>query len=189
MKPYSLDLRQRIIDSHTKGEGSIRQLAKRYKVSPDCVRRLLKRYRETNSVAPLPSGGQKPPLLTAKHREQLLALVEAEPDATLVQLAARLEAQTQLTVSPRTISRALQQLNITRKKKVSNRVRLTPRRFNINVESTGMSSVRASLKIWSSLMRPGSMARCWPYMLAHSGDNGLMTSNRLRGRIFRSLER
>jgi len=44
MKPYSLDLRQRIIDSYTNGEGSIRQLAVRYKLGPDCVRRLLKRY-------------------------------------------------------------------------------------------------------------------------------------------------
>ncbi|MEB3231361.1 MAG: hypothetical protein VKJ64_10155 [Leptolyngbyaceae bacterium] len=30
MKPYSLDLRQRIIDSYTNGEGSIRQLAVRH---------------------------------------------------------------------------------------------------------------------------------------------------------------
>ncbi|NEQ96083.1 MAG: transposase [Cyanothece sp. SIO2G6] len=189
MKPYSLDLRQRIIDSYTNGEGSIRQLAVRYKVSPDCVRRLLKRYRETNSIAPLPSGGHKPPLLTPSHREQLLALVEADHDATLVQLAARLEEQTQVKASPRTIGRALQQLNITRKKKVSNRVKLTPRPSNANGGSTGTSFVRASLKIWYSSMRRGLMSRWWPCMLVHYGDNGPMTSNPQRGKTFLLLGR
>ena len=55
MKSYSLDLRQRIVDAYRAGEGSIRQLAKRFKVSPDCVRRLLKRVRETGSIHPLPN--------------------------------------------------------------------------------------------------------------------------------------
>ena len=50
MKPHSLDLRQRIVESYEAGEGSIRQLAKRYKVGPDAVCRLLKRYRETGSL-------------------------------------------------------------------------------------------------------------------------------------------
>ena len=42
MKPYSLDLRQKIVESYKNQEGSIRHLAKRFKVSPDCVRRLVK---------------------------------------------------------------------------------------------------------------------------------------------------
>ena len=117
MKPYSLDLRQRIIESYTQGEGSIRQLAARYKVGRDCVRRLIKRYRETDSVAPHPSGGHKLASLTPTHRERLRALVADDNDATLVQLAQRLEEATQLKVSASTISRALSQLDITRKKK------------------------------------------------------------------------
>ena len=67
MKPYSIGLRQRIVDSYTHNEGSIRQLAQHYKVGHACVRRLLKRYRETGSVEPLPSGGSKPPKLTSVH--------------------------------------------------------------------------------------------------------------------------
>ena len=117
MKPYSVDLRQRIVDSYTHNEGSIRQLAQRYKVGRDCVRRLLKQYRETGSVEPSPSGGCKPPKLTNPHREQLRQLVEADNDATLVQLAQRLEQATQVRVSPSTISRTLSQMSITRKKK------------------------------------------------------------------------
>ena len=37
MKPYSLDLCQRIVESYTRHEGSIRRLAQRYKVGRDCV--------------------------------------------------------------------------------------------------------------------------------------------------------
>ncbi|MEM9218319.1 MAG: IS630 family transposase [Cyanobacteria bacterium P01_F01_bin.150] len=110
-------MRQRIVDAYRAGEGSIRQLAKRFKVSPDCVRRLLKRVRETGSIHPLPRGGNTPAKLTPAHLEVLQTLVEDDNDATLAQLAQRLEQTTQLKVSSSTISRDLSQLNITRKKK------------------------------------------------------------------------
>ncbi len=117
MKPYSIDLRQRIVDSYTAGEGSIRQLAKRYKVGPDCVRRLLKRHRETGSVKPFPQGGNPQPKLSSSHLEVLKTLVDEDNDATLAQLAQRLEQRTEIKVSPSTISRGLGHLEITRKKK------------------------------------------------------------------------
>lgn len=50
MNSYSLDLRQKIVDCYENNEGSIRQLAKRFKVSPDCVRRLLKRFYEEGTM-------------------------------------------------------------------------------------------------------------------------------------------
>lgn len=117
MKPHSIDLRQRIVESYEADEGSIRQLAKRYKVGPDAVCRLLKRYRETGSVNPLPQGGSKPRKLTSSHLDALKVLVEEDNDATLAQLAQRLEQRTQLKVSTSTISRGLSRLEITRKKK------------------------------------------------------------------------
>lgn len=42
MRPYSCDLRQKIVSLYNQGEGSIRQLAHRFAVSPDFVQRLLK---------------------------------------------------------------------------------------------------------------------------------------------------
>ena len=47
MKPYSLDLRQKIVDSYENQEGSMVAIAKRFKVSKDCVRRLIKRLQKT----------------------------------------------------------------------------------------------------------------------------------------------
>lgn len=52
MKPYSLDLRRRIVDTYTAGGISQHQLADRFCVNLSFVSRLLKRYRTTNSLAP-----------------------------------------------------------------------------------------------------------------------------------------
>lgn len=116
MRPYSSDLRQRIVDLYQQGKGSIRKLAERFEVSPDFVRRLLKTYRATGSIAPKPHAGGAKPTLTATEHQVLLDLLEADNDATLKQLAQRLGAQTGVRVSGSTISRTLTKLNITRKK-------------------------------------------------------------------------
>jgi transposase len=57
MKPYSTDLRTRIVQAYENREGAMRQLATTFRVSVSCVRRLLKHYRETGRVVPKPHGG------------------------------------------------------------------------------------------------------------------------------------
>ena len=116
MKPYSLDLRQKIVVAYENQEGSIRQLAKRFKVSPDCVRRLLKRYQTEGTIEPKLYQGGNQPLLQSQHLEVLTTLVDEDNDATLPQLAQRLEAKTKLKVSSSTISRGIKKINLTRKK-------------------------------------------------------------------------
>ena len=117
MRPHSADLRQRIVTLYEQGEGSIRQLAQRFQVSPDSVRLLLKQYRATGSIAPNPDTGGPHPTLQATHHEVLRELVETDNDATLVQLAERLGERTGVYVSGSTLSRTLSKLNMTRKKK------------------------------------------------------------------------
>jgi transposase len=119
MKPYSLDLRQKMVDSYSDGEGSIRTIAERFRVSADCVRRLLKQNREDGTIAAKAHGGGPQAKLTPRELEVLQTLVGEDNDATLKQLAQRLAQHTQVKVSTTTISRALSKLNITRKKKVS----------------------------------------------------------------------
>ncbi|PNJ91652.1 helix-turn-helix domain-containing protein, partial [Cylindrospermopsis raciborskii] len=51
-KPYSIDLRNRVIVAWVAQEGSQRQLAERFKVSLSFVRNLVRRYRETGQVEP-----------------------------------------------------------------------------------------------------------------------------------------
>ncbi|MFM7526968.1 MAG: transposase [Nodosilinea sp.] len=117
MRPHSADLRRRIVTLYERGEGSIRQLAKRFQVSPDSVRCLIKQYRASGSISPKPYTGGPQPMLQATHHEVLRELIETDNDATLAQLAQRLAIRTGTHVSSSTISRTLSKLGITRKKK------------------------------------------------------------------------
>jgi transposase len=117
MKPYSTDLRLKIIEVKHKTNESISQLADRFGVSYSFVSRLLKRYEVTTSVEPNPHGGGKPPLLNSQQIDILSQLVEEDNDATLQQLSVRLTEKTGIKVSIPTICRLLQRLELTRKKK------------------------------------------------------------------------
>jgi transposase len=121
MQPYSRDLRLRVVQAYEHREGSMRQLAGRFRLSLSCVRDLLSRFRATGDVAPKPPGGGAPAKLDARGRDALKTLVHATPDATLQELRTRLAATQQVLVSPATISRALTNLGLPRKKNLSRR--------------------------------------------------------------------
>jgi transposase len=119
MKPSSTDLRTRVVQAYEHREGAMRQLATTFRVSLSFVRRLLKHYRETGSVAPKPHGGGAPAKVDGSGLEVVQTLVQAAPDATLRELCQRFEEQSQLSISVATMSRVLAQLRLTRKKNFS----------------------------------------------------------------------
>jgi transposase len=114
MAPYSHDLRQRVLDAVERGEGSIRQIARRFVVSLSFVVRLLQIHRRTGSIAPKPHRGGHPPALGPEELERLRELVRQQPDATLEELRQRLGVP----CSTAAICRALDKLGLPRKKKV-----------------------------------------------------------------------
>jgi transposase len=114
MQPISKDLRTRIIEAIDQHEGSIRQIASRFRVSMSFVVRLLRRRRGTGGFEPKPHGGGRLPALNPAQLEQLRELVRQQPDATLEELRNRLDVDCSLAA----IWRALKELGITRKKKV-----------------------------------------------------------------------
>jgi transposase len=114
MTPYSQDLRQRVLDTIQRGEGSVRQIARRFLVSVSFVTRLLQLHRTTGSVEPRPHGGGNPAVLGPDDLERLRELIRQQPDATLEECRQRLGVSCSLM----TISRALRQLGLPRKKKV-----------------------------------------------------------------------
>ena len=83
MPIYSQDLRQRVIDTVERGEGSLRQIARRFLVSLSFVTRLMRHHRETGPVDPKPHGGGRPPALGPADLERLRRLERDQPDATL----------------------------------------------------------------------------------------------------------
>ena len=114
MTPYSQDLRQRVLDTIPRGDGSVRQIARRFLVSVSFVTRLLQLHRSTGSLEPRPHGGGNPAVLTPEDLEALRELIRQQPDVTLEECRQRLS----LSCSTMTISRALSKLGLPRKKKV-----------------------------------------------------------------------
>jgi transposase len=118
-RAYSSDLRSRIVNTYEQGETSIRKVAKQFQVSKNFVVELLKLWKSTRSVSPRPHGGGNPSKFAASHIAILEEIVEQYNDATLEELAKLLEEKCGLSVSPSTICRQLQKLNLTLKKKLS----------------------------------------------------------------------
>src|SRR5689334_10527468 len=105
-KPYSKDLRERVQASVESGQ-SRRSAARHYAVSASFAVKLVERVSRTGSAEPArqgrpPGGGKLAPYLTA-----LLEWVEAEPDITMPELAAKLKAEKNVTAHPASLSRVL----------------------------------------------------------------------------------
>jgi putative transposase len=66
MKAYSMDLRERVVVACDEGGATREAIAARFSVSVRWVRDLLRRRRETGSIAPKPRGGGRPPAFDAE---------------------------------------------------------------------------------------------------------------------------
>src|SRR5262252_894009 len=105
-KPYSIDLRERVQADVESGQ-SRRAAARRYDVSASFAVKLADRVLRTGSAEPArqgrpPGGGKLAPYLAT-----LLKWVDAEPDITMPELAAKLEAEKAVTAHPASLSRVL----------------------------------------------------------------------------------
>ena len=116
MRPYSLDLRQRIVDTYGEGNTSQRQMAKRFRVAPSFVQKILKQYRKTGSIEPKERSEQTPTKLNSAQLEVLKNLVEANNDTTLAELCDLIEQQTNIRVGVSTMFRMLKKQQLTVKK-------------------------------------------------------------------------
>lgn len=100
-KPYSSDLRKRVVAAVERGGLSPRRAAARFGVGISTVIRWVRRFRETGSVAPRQMGGYKPKKIDGEHRDWLLERTR-EKDFTLRGLVAEL-AERGLKVDYRTV--------------------------------------------------------------------------------------
>jgi transposase len=89
-KPYSIDLRERVIKAYhhdkepiKRKENTISGVSKRFGVSVKFVKNLLKLYQETGSVTPRPHGGGQTPKLKAIGLKFIKKTVKKSPDLTI----------------------------------------------------------------------------------------------------------
>ena len=90
-RPYSLDLRERVIAAIAAGE-SCRKVAGTYKVSVASVVKWSQRFRSSGSAAAKPMGGHRRRILLGE-RDWLLARIAEKPDLTLRAVLAELAAR------------------------------------------------------------------------------------------------
>jgi transposase len=115
MKPYSMDLRQRVLADCDAGLPT-KQVAAKFSVSPSWVRRLKRQRRLTGRIAPAEyRHGPRPSW--EGYSGRLAEAVRQEPDATLGELKARLA----LGAAVSTLWRACAALGLRVKKKSAGR--------------------------------------------------------------------
>jgi|SRR5215212_3714012 len=105
MKPYSKDLRLRVLSAVDAGNPR-EEVARTFSVSMPTIKRWLKRRRETGDVEPQPIPG-KPPRKGAMLKEWLPKHLEVNDDLTLEEHRQAFEEEFGEAVSTSTIGRAI----------------------------------------------------------------------------------
>jgi transposase len=141
MRTLSLDLRERILDSYDKGEGSRAEVAQRFRVSLGMVKKLLQQRRHTGDIAPRHRYSGRKPMIVASHRSQLRWLLTKKNDLTLNELRAALG----LSCSVQALHVVLGKMGLTYKKRRSAPVNRTARTLP-GRGGTGGGAKRASTR-------------------------------------------
>jgi len=118
MRQYSDDLRSKLIHAWQDWDGSQQELADWWGVSRSWLQKVIRRWRETGQAA---AARYRHGPVSRVNPQRLTALVEAHPEATLVELGRRLR------VSAPTVCRWLQRLGLPRKKNHCMPASRTPR--------------------------------------------------------------
>ena len=116
MNAYSSDLRERIAQAYDEGTGSQRALAARFRVSRTFVERLLRRRRETGSLAALPRSGGQRSALDAGALRLVAQLIRKQNDLTLAELCEQVGRERGVHVSVPAMHRAVVRLGLRTKK-------------------------------------------------------------------------
>jgi putative transposase len=112
----SEDGRRQVVEAYTQREGSLRVLARRFKVSLGFVRELLRRYRATGELKPKAYRRGAKPKGDEAGEPSLRDLVRQEPALTRWELSARYESRWGVTVRTSAMDRTLRRLKMTRQK-------------------------------------------------------------------------
>ena len=118
-RPYSLDLRERVVAS-VEGGRSCRETARLFAISVASVVKWTQRKRQTGSPAAKPMGRRNRPLILLSEREWLLGRLAVQPDLTLRGIQAELGAR-RIRVSCKAIWNFLRAKQLTFKKKPARR--------------------------------------------------------------------
>jgi transposase len=119
-KPYSQDLRDRVIDAVERAGMTRRAAARHYEISESAAVKWLERYRRDGSREPVGHGGHRRSELMP-HRDFLEAVQAEKPDVTLQALCQRLLSERGIRADTSMMSRFFRRIGVTLKKRRSSR--------------------------------------------------------------------
>ena len=136
-KAYSDDLRRKLLEAHDEGEGTLEDLAERFRVSVSFAGKISAVYSRTGKME-RPPGGKRGRVskVTKEIEDYLRAAVTAQADLTLAELQLRLYQEKQLEISIGWLWGVLRRLGLRLKKKLS-----TPRNRKLNEFKTCANSI------------------------------------------------
>jgi len=123
MRTLSLDLRERILSSYDRNEGTRLEIAARYGVSLGMVKKLLQQRRRTGDIRPRHRYSGRKPTILPGHQQQMQRLLARKPDLTLNELRQAVALDCTLPA----IHYALARMGLTYKKRHSTPVSATGR--------------------------------------------------------------
>src|SRR5215211_982509 len=118
-RPYSTDLRRRVLRACARPEGSRGQIARRFRVGESTVYDWLRLERAEDRRRPKPHAGGRPRVIDSEGEAVLKELVAADNDATLAEYAVAFTARSGHEVSVPMVCKALGRLGLGRKKRRS----------------------------------------------------------------------
>lgn len=119
MRPFSEDLRKRVIAAKKAGQASAK-VAERLAIDVRTVERYWKRYRDDGHCRPLQVGGHRRSRL-AGHEATVESWIKADPSLTLQELAERCRQQLQVTLTVSALWHRLQAMGLSFKKNAARR--------------------------------------------------------------------
>ncbi len=138
MRTLSLDLRERILGSYDRKEGTRIDIARRYRVSLGMVKKLLQQRRRTGDIGPRHRYSGRKPRILPVHEQQMRSLLVRKPDLTLKELRQAVALHCTLPA----IHYALARMGLTYKKRHSTPVNRTGR--TLPARGAGGSASRAA---------------------------------------------
>ncbi|MEH2395713.1 MAG: transposase [Nostoc sp.] len=130
MKPYSIDLRQKIVKAYSEGDTSIRKVANRFGVAKSFVQKLLSINKTQDHLKPRQQGGGMKGKLDG-YESKIAAMIEQYPDATLLEYCEYWGTSYNHWISTSTMCRALQKQKLTLKKRHYAAAKVKQKEFKI----------------------------------------------------------
>ena len=121
MNPLSMDLRELIVKKYQEGNTSYTKLANFFKVSWSTVQRLVFKANNNVGLEPKPASGGPKKKIDADYLLVLKSVALEKPDLTLDEYREIMKEKTIISISSSSMSRALEMLKLTRKKKTFTR--------------------------------------------------------------------